>query len=367
MVLYSDWSELQYDFSKTFRRQNKLETISSVKQRNREFYHWSRSLREVVEYYGNSGWNERYDIKYNNNCNHKRGPFFSGMSKVMIIPEIMVRLNGPCSTTKSIEVATRFAGSDGIIIQMDNQSYRQSHYLKCFDMNWISQYQGENEYLWIGGSLRIRIATIIMISTSNNYQSYFKSLYYFDAMITGTPINTMASVAEAEILLNLVSYRISPNESTCRYPIYIHETFRVYTNMKTQITLNMLDLQSVFMAIKDLIITMLGYNNKDNSYSINTNIYNLFPNLQSIIMNTAGYRGTKHMYNAIDIQNWILSIPRNITIIIKAKHHYGGPYDPTYHQLILKQHIGKSWLSKYEHSMTLISNTHVVSFQRNTV
>ena len=123
LVLYSDCSDLQCQFSKTFRLQNKLETLQSVKQRNREFYHWSRNLREVVEYYGNSGWRDHFnDDRLNMNCSNKRGPFFSGMNKVMVIPEIMIRLNGSCSTSKSIEVATRFAGNDGIIIQMNNQS-----------------------------------------------------------------------------------------------------------------------------------------------------------------------------------------------------------------------------------------------------
>ena len=42
------------------------------------------------------------------------------MSTVKIIPAIMIRLNGPCSTVNSIEVTKRFAGNDGIIIQMDN-------------------------------------------------------------------------------------------------------------------------------------------------------------------------------------------------------------------------------------------------------
>ena len=73
------------------------------------------------------------------------------MSKKMLIPEIMIRLNGPTSSTKQIEVATRFGGDTGCIIQLDNNSYQQNHLLRCIDLGWTANYSEEDEYLLCGG------------------------------------------------------------------------------------------------------------------------------------------------------------------------------------------------------------------------
>ena len=61
-------------------------------------------MREAVEYYGSQGWMNIKDSTYNNNWNNKKGPFFSGMNNMMVIPEIMIRLNGPCSSSKTVRL-----------------------------------------------------------------------------------------------------------------------------------------------------------------------------------------------------------------------------------------------------------------------
>ena len=63
LVLYSDWTELQCEFTKTWRKTDKYQTLKQIKDKNREFYHWSKNIRESVEYYGNLGWNKNYDYK----------------------------------------------------------------------------------------------------------------------------------------------------------------------------------------------------------------------------------------------------------------------------------------------------------------
>ena len=94
----------------------RFQTLSDIKERNREYAHWSKNIREAVEYFGNQGWNEYYDDKYNKDCNNQRGPYFCGMSHKIVVPQIMIRLNGPCSSTKQLEIAQRFSGDAGIII-----------------------------------------------------------------------------------------------------------------------------------------------------------------------------------------------------------------------------------------------------------
>ena len=86
-----------------------------------EFAIWSRILRETVQYYGRSG-NDGYRDKDNNLewvDEGMEGPFYCGMSFVMVIPSFNIRLCAPTSTSKQVEVATRFGGDEGIIIQLN--------------------------------------------------------------------------------------------------------------------------------------------------------------------------------------------------------------------------------------------------------
>ncbi len=99
----------------------------------------------------------------------------------MVIPQFNIRLNGPTSTTKQLEVATRFGGEEGI----NNNGYNGSHVLHCWNCSWLSNYIGEDEYLFVGGNRQIKIESIRLINGSINYDSYMFPLYYFDCMISG--------------------------------------------------------------------------------------------------------------------------------------------------------------------------------------
>ena len=48
-------------------------------------------------------------------------------------------LFGPTSTTIHKEVATRFGGEDGMLIQFDNSTGR-GIFVNGFDVSWISRY-----------------------------------------------------------------------------------------------------------------------------------------------------------------------------------------------------------------------------------
>ena len=91
IILYTDWSDLCTKFSSTFRKLKPYEPIESVKDRNREYAIWSKTLRETVEYFGQMGWEMDKDKKWNNDNNRVKGPFFCGMSVMMVIPEFNIR------------------------------------------------------------------------------------------------------------------------------------------------------------------------------------------------------------------------------------------------------------------------------------
>ena len=103
VVLYTDWSDLSESFSKTFRRSHPYESVFFVKKRNAEYANWSKALRETIEYYGGICWRENKSKAHNEQMMNEYGPFFSGMSNVMVIPQLSINLNSPTSTTTKLE------------------------------------------------------------------------------------------------------------------------------------------------------------------------------------------------------------------------------------------------------------------------
>eukprot|EP01084_Bolivina_argentea_P276926 472624_1 len=172
VILYTDWSKLCFEFSKTFRKLKMYETLSSVIKRNQEYANWSRLLRETVETFGDY-------------VKQLKGQYFCGMSCVMIMPQLNIRLCGPVSTSKYVEVATRFGGDDGIIIQLEDHLNPAEDHLRAFPCAWLSNYNGEEEYLFIGGYQPIRITTIKNLATAESFEAFIKPLFLFDAMTSG--------------------------------------------------------------------------------------------------------------------------------------------------------------------------------------
>ena len=72
LMLYTDESDLCTHFSSTFRPKQSYEPLISIKNRNREYWNWSKLLRETVQFYGSDRWN-------NGSNNGIKGPFFCGM------------------------------------------------------------------------------------------------------------------------------------------------------------------------------------------------------------------------------------------------------------------------------------------------
>ena len=54
--------------------------MSDVKKGNAQYANWSRLLREVVEYWGQMGWNADKEKGWNTDQNRAKGPFYCGVN-----------------------------------------------------------------------------------------------------------------------------------------------------------------------------------------------------------------------------------------------------------------------------------------------
>ena len=134
IVLYTDYSQLSTNFTATFRRRGIYDTNQNCKIRNAKYYWWSKILWETVNLFGERGWD-----------NELVGPFYTGMSIVMTVPAFNINFYSPTSTSVHIEVALKFSGGQGMIIQTNNKSHASSYFLYGLDCSWISRFRDEDE------------------------------------------------------------------------------------------------------------------------------------------------------------------------------------------------------------------------------
>ena len=143
IILYCDYSELSTDFTLSFRKSHDFQILSHIKKHNSCYFHWGLILREAIMSYGQS-----YN-KENGILSELRGPFFCGMSKVLNIPHFNMYINCPLSTSIYCEVALKFSGEAGMILQLDN-SRGDCQMLKGMDVSWISRFREEDErYIYV--------------------------------------------------------------------------------------------------------------------------------------------------------------------------------------------------------------------------
>ena len=142
IILYCDYTKLSSHFSSTFRKNGPFEPIQAIIQRNRTYYWWSKILKETIKKYGQSHQRRRGELE------SIIGPFYCGMSVVMNMPQFNISLLSPVSTSKHIEVALRFGGQNGMILQFNNNKGYGIE-TKGFDVSWISRFGGEESEMYV--------------------------------------------------------------------------------------------------------------------------------------------------------------------------------------------------------------------------
>ena len=139
LILYTDLSEYCSRFSSTFRQNTQYESLQSIKKRNGKYWWQSKYIREAVIFYG-------YD---HGEWNKERGPFYSGVDMLLCLEGFSLRLRGPTSTSKHIEVALKFSKREGIIMSLNNTGYHFAEDLPFLDCSWFSAFADEVNYIII--------------------------------------------------------------------------------------------------------------------------------------------------------------------------------------------------------------------------
>lgn len=164
VVLYCDYSAYCTKFSSTFRKLFPAESMEEVKVRNSEFWHQSKSFREVVECFGSIRADET----------DAAGPFFTGIDVVLAVPAFAISLCSPTSTSKHMEVSMNFTNGSGMIIQLNNpDSDFRARLVPLLDVSWISRYPDEDERSFTG------LSRCLFICLSFIYSNYALIIHNF--------------------------------------------------------------------------------------------------------------------------------------------------------------------------------------------
>eukprot|EP01083_Nonionella_stella_P027055 74415_1 len=160
LMIYCNYTDLQYEFSKTYRVDNG--------DKHTYFYHWGKFIKICINFFGTKAYDS----------NGRK--FFHGVSKHLYfksyLSEIGLRINCPISTSTVFAVASRFAKTEGLLVEL------QLNALEGFNENylslaWLSNYAYEKEYLFAQGMPKVIISNIIEVKTGCEYVSVFQAIH----------------------------------------------------------------------------------------------------------------------------------------------------------------------------------------------
>ena len=283
VILYCDFSEFCTAFSETFRRKKWNESIEESAKRNSRFYWMSRLLREAVAYYGC-------------NADNESGPFFTGMSFELNIPSFSIGLQGPTSTSKQIEIALRFAGTDGMLIRLNNDVWPSSRE-SFWNSAWISCYPEEDERFFFGSIFKLRLETVKLVDSAKNYKQSIGAFYKFDAALSGADMfRIKVSQTEFKIIDSCIKSVCGEPFADSKLDAFILDNFYAFVQHKTRIVLVPTYIKKINnKSFIDLIISMkhpISDQGVDDVAGDATNLFQplllaLFPNLTQITMRTS--------------------------------------------------------------------------------
>eukprot|EP01084_Bolivina_argentea_P159067 277051_1 len=287
LILYTDFTDFSSKFSSTFRAIYFRESIRSITNRNKKFYHISKYLRELVQYFGING---NYTIN-----GEETGDFYCGMDFVCHLPSFSIRLNGPISTSKDKEIAVRFATRDGMIMCLNNSNWPSNQEV-FFNSKWISCYPEEDERTFFGGRYTLQLARVLVVETRNNYD--MRIFYAFDKMLSGNWSETEdTQVAKSDVTAIQAFIDHYLKIKTNNFGDYINKTFHLFCNQKTQIILNLYQMDKLIKCKTFVGLIMHSVKPQKQFYNNNTNIFksllfSLFPNGKEIVIYaTDSYNG----------------------------------------------------------------------------
>eukprot|EP01083_Nonionella_stella_P155483 502307_1 len=173
MSIYCNYTELQYQFSKTYR-----ENAANHDQ----FYYLGLYLKIAIQIFGTEIKNGNIKV------------FYHGISQKLVFPAYVgthlypyhggLAISCPLSTSSSFVVASRFANNNnGFIVEFEDTKI-WTHSPKYFSVSWLSDYGNESEYLFIQNNWPLEITNIYDMQLGFEYKRILEALRIISGITT---------------------------------------------------------------------------------------------------------------------------------------------------------------------------------------
>eukprot|EP01083_Nonionella_stella_P030425 83403_1 len=211
IVLYTDYDTLSREFSATWRKNRKNETLQEIATRHREFWFWGKTLVDTVHLYG-TNINSIFRNILRRSSRSSPVKFYHGMPR-LYFAAMAAHFNSPTSTTSRLEVAQLFARDNGIVVELQPENEHSN--VTCFDCSLISRFANEDEKLFIQPHIlsfagKLKIISMSDASNGTNYAAVSKALAKLEHMMNGNELDNFLNQSQesvliiSELILNLI-------------------------------------------------------------------------------------------------------------------------------------------------------------------
>eukprot|EP01084_Bolivina_argentea_P119995 212733_1 len=225
VMIYTNYGQLSYHFSKTFRRICSTESDESVRKRHSEFGNLAKYLRECVDCYGVS----MRETKISDPV------FYHGVSTKAIFNGFVGYFCAPTSTTTVPEVAIQFADAKGIVIQIENNNSDTFTYFDC--RGW-SDYSSESEMLFLGGISNVQVIGLLEIETGLSYDKWIRAMRIFERCLMNGAYMLERVLQSDKHRIDLIINALNGEGQCQQVPEYIKKSIENLINRTDNITID---------------------------------------------------------------------------------------------------------------------------------
>ena len=197
--------------------------------------------------------------------------------------------------------------------------------------------------LFVGGDSPIKMESIRIRRTLQNYEDFISALCYLDRMISGAHLEE--SKDEYVLLISDLMNNIIGKKTIRKYDSYIYDTFECFIINKRQMVLDLPELYKVKTNNKMIDLIMNGmernryWERKERGDNDATNlfvceIFKVFKNIKNIIIITTTDNGLYCYTFSIVLLLWLIESTSVEKLIVKAVCYWNGnEYDSWLHLL----------------------------------
>merc|ERR1712228_305280 len=126
---------------------------------------------------------------------------------------------------------------------------------RAFNVSFISRFHSEDERLFIGGFWRIRVQSIRLTQTKQNFEAFIQPLYYLDAMLTAKAhMHKLNPGKNAKgVIEHLFKWKMGQNPEP-KMDNYLYETFEAFIRNKEHIMIRLYYLEDAKESMYKLIM-----------------------------------------------------------------------------------------------------------------